>query len=84
MEYAKVTEEVSKKIKVHFSKTQNLLAKKIKEGQDLNEFRDDIDANELAQIITVSFIGLISMTKGPMSKFAGLQAAKNLITLLEK
>lgn len=84
VERAYQDEEVAKRIKVHFNKTHKLLTKTIQEGQTLNEFRKDISASELAQIITSSFIGMLTLTKGPMSRTASLQTAKNILLLMEK
>ena len=84
VERAYQDEEVSKRIKAHFTKVHKLLAKTIKEGQALNEFRNDLNANELAQIISSSFIGMVALTKGPMTKATGLQTAKNILKLIEK
>ena len=84
IERAYQDEEVSKRIKVHFADVHKLLTNKIKDGQALGEFRDDLTASELTQIITSSFIGMVALSKGPMSKSASLKTAKNILVLIEK
>ena len=84
VERAYQDKEVAKRIKAHFNKTHKLLTKTIQEGQTLNEFRKDISASELAQIVTSSFIGMLALTKGPMSRATSLQTAKNVMLLIEK
>ena len=77
-------EAASDLIKAYYSKTLNLLTKRFKEGQKLNQFRDDISAKKQAQIILASLVGMVALTKGPMSKSASLSNAKNIIKLIEK
>ncbi len=84
VERAHHDEDVAKRIKAHFNKTHKLITKTIQEGQEQNEFRNDFSANELAQIISSSFIGLVTLNKGPMSKTACLQTANNILELIKK
>jgi TetR/AcrR family transcriptional repressor of nem operon len=77
-------EDVANLINQHTSKLSKMLAKTIKRGQELNEFRSDLNAGEIAQIIIVSLFGMLTMTKGPMTKSASLNNAKNILKLIEK
>ena len=83
-EKAYTDEDVATLVNAHISKLSKLLAKTIKNGQDLGEFRKDLSASALAQTIIVSLLGMLSLTKGPMSRSAGLSNIKNTIKLIEK
>lgn len=76
-------EAVAQLVKNHSTKTTKLLTKTIKKGQESNEFRDDISAQDQAQLILVSLIGMLALSKGPMSKAASLQNIKNILRLIE-
>ena len=73
----------AEKIKTYFTRTQKLLTKTIKEGQDLNQFRKDFTASELSQLINVSLVGMVAMSKGAISKNACLKIVKNILKLIE-
>ena len=73
----------AEKVKAYFTRTQKLLTKTIKEGQDLNQFRKDFTASELSQLIIVSLVGMVAMSKGAISKNACLKIVKNILQLIE-
>jgi len=77
-------EEVANLISKHTSKLSKSLTKTIKRGQELNEFRSDVKASDIAQIIIVSLFGMLTMTKGPMNINASLNNIKNTLKLIEK
>lgn len=83
-ERAYIDEEVANLINEHTSKLAKILTKTINKGQELNEFRSDINAGEIAQIIIVSLFGMLTLSKGPMNKTASLNNAKNILKLIEK
>ena len=83
VERAYQDDEVAQRAKAHLMRTHKLLTKTITAGQALNEFRKDLSASELAQLISVSFIGMLAMTKGPLTKSACLQIAKNIFKVIE-
>ena len=76
--------EVADLIKKHISQLSQLLTKTIKRGQDLGEFRIDFKAVDIAQIIIVSLFGMLTLSKGPMSKNASLHNVKNILKLIEE
>ena len=76
--------DVADLIKKHTSKLSKLLTNTIKQGQNIGEFRKDFDASEISQIIIVSLFGMLTLSKGPMSKNASLQNAKNILKMIEK
>jgi len=76
-------EVAAEKVKAYFTRIQKLLTKTIKEGQDLNQFRKDFTASELSQLINVSLIGMVAMSKGAISKNACLKIVKNILKLIE-
>lgn len=71
-------------VKSHSAKTSKIIAKAIEAGQTENQFRKDFSANELAQIVLVSLVGMLVLIKGPMSKSASLQNVNNVLKLIEK
>ncbi|MGI9227925.1 MAG: TetR/AcrR family transcriptional regulator [Gammaproteobacteria bacterium] len=77
-------EEVSNLVKEHYAETLKLLTKTIEEGQVKNEFRKDLIASEQAQLILVSLIGMLVLTKGPISESESLQNIKNVMKLIER
>ena len=76
--------DVADLIKKHTSKLSKLLTDTIKQGQDLGEFRNDLSAADITQIIIISLFGMLTLTKGPMSKNASLHNVKNILKLIEK
>lgn len=83
-EFGSQDEDVARLVKEHSSKTANLIAKTIEKGQSLGEFRNDMSANDQAQLILVSLVGMLALTKGPMSKSASLKNINNILMLIEK
>jgi len=77
-------EKAARLINAYLSKLSKLLTKKIKQGQELGEFRIDINPSDIAQFIAVSLVGMLSLTKGPMSKNDCLKNIKNTLLLIEK
>lgn len=76
-------EEVANLINEHTSKLSKLLTKTIKRGQELKEIRTDLSASDMAQMIIASLFGMLTLTKGPMSKNASLINVKNILMLIE-
>ena len=76
--------DVADLIKNHITKLSKLLTEIIIQGQELDEFRNDINASDITQMIIVSLFGMLTLTKGPMSKNASIQNVKNIIKLIEK
>ena len=83
-ERAHTDETVANLIKSHLSRLSLLLTETIKRGQELGEFRDDIRANDISQMLIVSLLGMLSLSKGPMSKSKILNNIKNILKLIEK
>ncbi len=76
-------DEVKKLVNNHIAGLLKLLTNIIKRGQEKQEFRDDIKCNELAQLIVSSLVGMVTLTKGPMSKAQSLKGVNNIFKLLE-
>ena len=83
-ELAYKDEQVEKIIKDHLAKLTKLLTTVVLEGQQLKEFRTDSSAKELANLIVVNLIGMITLTKCNTSQSVNQQNIKNLMALLEK
>lgn len=82
-ELAYKDEEVAKIIKTHIADLSKLLTRTIQQGQDMNQFRTDISAGELAQLLITHLFGLATMGKAVSSKSSTLQGNKNILMLLE-
>ncbi len=76
-------EKVANLITLHTARLSKMLTKTIKRGQELKEFRSDINASDISQVIIVSLFGMLTLTKGPMNKTASLNNVKNILKLIE-
>ena len=77
-------EEVAAAINNHISNMIKLLTKTIKKGQQQGEFRLDVNASGIAQILVTHLFGLATLGKAVTSKSASLQGIKNILTLIEQ
>ncbi len=75
--------EVKNLISDHISALEKLLAKAIKRGQEIGEFRDDIKPTETAKIIISLLVGMITLTKGPLSNNQSLKIVNNILKMVE-
>ena len=82
-ELAYKDEKVAAAIKNHISGMTKLLTKTIQQGQETGEFRSDVSANGIAQILVTHLFGLATLGKAVTSRSASLQGIKNILTLIE-
>ena len=76
-------QDVEKITKDHLSKLTQLLKQTIQKGQLLGSIRNDIKASELAKLIVVNLIGMITLTKCNTSQNELKKNITNLLTLLD-
>ena len=82
-ELAYKDEQVAGMIKNHIAGMTKLLTEIIEQGQQKGEFRTDVSANGIAQILVTHLFGLATLGKAVASKAASLQGIKNILTLIE-
>ena len=75
--------DVEKITKDHLNKLTQLLKEVIKNGQLLGSIRNDMKASELAKLIVVNLIGMITLTKCNTSQNDLKKSITNLLTLLD-
>ncbi len=83
-ELAYKDEQVAAAIKNHISDMISLLTKTIQQGQEEGEFRSDVSASGIAQILVTHLFGLATLGKAVTSKAASIQGIKNILTLIEQ
>lgn len=69
--------------KDHLNKLTMLLVEVIQQGQAKKHFRTDINASEIAKLIVVNLIGMITLTKCNTSQSEHKKNISNLLTLLD-
>ena len=82
-ELAYKDEQVAGMIKNHIADMTGLLTEIIEQGQQKGEFRTDVSADGVAQILVTHLFGLATLGKAVTSKTASLQGIKNILTLIE-
>ncbi len=75
--------DVEKITKEHLNKLTMLLKDVIQQGQAKKHFRTDINAREIANLIVVNLIGMITLTKCNTSQSEHKKNISNLLTLLD-
>lgn len=75
--------DVEKITKDHLNKLTMLLVEVIQQGQAKKHFRKDINATEIAKLIVVNLIGMITLTKCNTSQSEHKKNISNLLTLLD-
>lgn len=75
--------DVEKITKDHLNKLTMLLVEVIQQGQAKKHFRKDINASEIAKLIVVNLIGMITLTKCNTSQSEHKKNISNLLTLLD-
>ena len=83
-ELAYKDEQVATAIKNHISGMTRLLTTTIQQGQEEGEFRSDVSASGIAQILVTHLFGLATLGKAVTTKSASLQGIKNILTLIEQ
>lgn len=83
-ELAYKDEQVAIAIKNHISNMTKLLTETIEKGQQNGEFRSDVSAGGIAQILVTHLFGLATLGKAVTSKSASLQGIKDILTLIEQ
>ena len=69
--------------KEHLNKLTQLLKATIQKGQKTGNIRADINASEIAKLIVVNLIGMITLTKCNTSQSEHKKNIANLLTLLD-
>ena len=83
-ELAYKDEKVATAIKNHISNMTKLLTKTIQQGQEIGEFRSDVSASGIAQILVTHLFGLATLGKAVTTKSASLKGIKDILTLIEQ
>ena len=76
--------EVAERLNNYFANVSKLLITTIEKGQAIHEFRVDLNAEELAQIIISTFTGMIALSKGISTAALSLKTANNMLRLIEQ
>jgi len=69
-------------LEAHFERLRELLSEQIRRGQDLGEFRRDVDATQFARLLTTLVSGLLSGIKGVMGAAEARELARTTLQLM--